>query len=87
LNKISEDKTRFVRCQGFMNKLKYVTDQELIGKYIEAEAHRNEWFESQGWDFTPNVDPKLSTCQCQWVLTRPRQAPRILVLLVVASQR
>jgi hypothetical protein len=41
-----------------MSKLKYVTDPELIDKYIEAEAHRKEGFESQGWDFTPNVDPK-----------------------------
>jgi hypothetical protein len=35
-----------------MSKLKYVTDPELIDKYIEAEARRKEWFESQGWDFT-----------------------------------
>jgi hypothetical protein len=40
-----------------MSKLKYVTDPELIDKYIEAEARRKEWFESQEWDFTPNVDP------------------------------
>jgi|GEM_PF-3141645 len=55
LNKISEEK---IRALGFMSKLKYVTDQELIDRYIEAEARRKEWFESQGWDFTPNVDPK-----------------------------
>jgi hypothetical protein len=55
LNKISEEKTRAL---GFMSKLKYVTDQELIDKYIEAEARRKDWFESQGLDFTPNVDPK-----------------------------
>jgi hypothetical protein len=36
----------------------HVTDPELIDKYVEAEARRKEWFESQGWDFTPNVDPR-----------------------------
>jgi hypothetical protein len=45
-----------------MSKLKLVTDQEPIDKYIEAEARRKEWFETNGWDseFTPNVtvDPK-----------------------------
>jgi hypothetical protein len=55
LNKISEEK---IRALGFMSKLKYVTEPELIDKYIEAEARRKEWFESQGWDYTPNVDPK-----------------------------
>jgi hypothetical protein len=55
LNKISEEK---IRALGFMSKLKYVTEPELIDKYIEAEARRREWFESKGWDFTPNVDPK-----------------------------
>ena len=40
-----------------MSKLKYVTDAELIAKYIEAERRRKEWFESEGWEFTPNVDP------------------------------
>ena len=54
LNKISEEK---IRALGFMSKLKYVTEPELIDKYIEAEARRKEWFESQGWDYTPNVDP------------------------------
>ena len=54
LIRISEEK---IRALGFMSKLKYVTDPELIDKYIEAEARRKEWFESQGWDFTPNVDP------------------------------
>ena len=54
LIKISEEK---IRALQFMSKLKYVTDQELINKYIEAEARRKEWFESQEWDFTPNVDP------------------------------
>ena len=54
LIKISEEK---IRALQFMSKLKYVTDQGLIDKYIEAEERRKEWFESQGWDFTPNVDP------------------------------
>ncbi len=49
LNKISEEK---IRALGFMCKLKYVTDPELIDKYIEAEACRKAWFESKGWDFT-----------------------------------
>jgi hypothetical protein len=55
LNKISEEK---IRALGFMSKLKFVTDQELIDRYIEAEACRKAWFEEKGWDFTPNVDPK-----------------------------
>jgi hypothetical protein len=54
LNKISEEK---IRALGFMSKLKFVTDQELINKYIEAEACRKAWFEEKGWDFTPNIDP------------------------------
>ena len=54
LNKISEET---VRALGFMSKLKYVTDQEFVDKYIEAEARRKEWFETSGWEFTPNVDP------------------------------
>ena len=54
LIRISEEK---IRALGFMSKLKYVTEPELIDKYIEAEARRKEWFESQEWDFTPNVDP------------------------------
>jgi len=58
LNKISEET---IRALGFMSKLKHVTDQELIDRYIEAEARRKEWFESQGWEFTPNVDPKRLT--------------------------
>ena len=58
LNKMSEEK---IRALGFMSQLKFVTDPELIGKYIEAEARRKEWFESQGWEFTPNVDPKRLT--------------------------
>ena len=58
LIRISEEK---IRALGFMSKLKYVTDPELIDKYIEAEARRKEWFESQGWEFTPNVDPKRLT--------------------------
>jgi hypothetical protein len=40
-----------------MSKLKYVTDPELIAKYVEAERRRKDWFESEGWEFTPNVDP------------------------------
>ena len=57
LNRISEEK---IRALGFMSKLKFVTDQELIDKYIEAEARRKAWFEesASGWEFTPNVDPK-----------------------------
>jgi hypothetical protein len=58
LNRISEEK---IRALGFMSKLKYVTDQELINKYIEAEACRKAWFEEKGWDFTPNVDPTRLT--------------------------
>ncbi len=58
LIRISEEKTRAL---SFMSKLKFVTDPELIDKYIEAEARRKEWFESQGWEFTPNVDPKRLT--------------------------
>ena len=54
LNKISEET---VRALGFMSKLKYVTDQEFVDKYIEAEARRKEWFETSGSEFTPNVDP------------------------------
>ena len=46
-----------IRALGFMSKLKYVTDAELIAKYVEAERRRKEWLESEGWDFTPNVDP------------------------------
>jgi hypothetical protein len=38
-----------------MSKLSYVTDPGLIDKYIEAEARRKAWFESEGWDFTPNI--------------------------------
>jgi hypothetical protein len=55
LNKMSEET---IRALGFLSQLKFVTDPELIAKYIEAEARRKEWFESQGWEFTPNVDPK-----------------------------
>ena len=58
LNKMSEET---IRALGFMSQLKFVTDPELIDKYIEAEARRKEWFESQGWEFTPNVDPKRLT--------------------------
>ena len=59
LNRIPEETARAL---GFMSKLKYVTDQEFIAKYIEAEARRRDWLETSGWEFTPNVDPdKLST--------------------------
>jgi hypothetical protein len=58
LNKMSEE---LIRALGFISQLKFVTDPELIGKYIEAEERRKEWFESQGWEFTPNVDPKRLT--------------------------
>ena len=58
LNKMSEET---IRALGFMSQLKFVTDPELIDKYIEAEARRKEWFEQQGWEFTPNVDPKRLT--------------------------
>jgi hypothetical protein len=51
LNRIPEEK---IRALGFMSKLMYVTDQELIDKYIEAEARRKAWFEEASWDFTPN---------------------------------
>jgi hypothetical protein len=27
------------------------------GRGVEAEARRKEWFESNGWEFTLNVDP------------------------------
>ena len=55
LNRLSED---MIRALGFIGKLKHVTDQEFIDRYIEAEARRKAWFESEGWEFTPNVDPK-----------------------------
>ncbi len=47
LHRLSEDT---IRALGFMSKLKYVTDAELIAKYVEAERRRKEWFESEGWD-------------------------------------
>ncbi len=37
-----------VRALGFMSKLKYVTDPELIARYVEAERRRKEWFEEAG---------------------------------------
>jgi hypothetical protein len=45
-----------IRALGFMSKLKYVTDQECIDRYIEAEARRKAWFDEHGWEFTPNVE-------------------------------
>jgi hypothetical protein len=40
-----------------MRTLKYVTDKELIAKYIAAEAKREEWFNGESWPFTPDVKP------------------------------
>jgi hypothetical protein len=54
LNRLSEET---IRALGFMRKLKYVTDPELIAKYVAAEAKRKEWFEDEGWPFTPDVAP------------------------------
>ena len=39
LNRLSEETTR---AWSFMRTLKYVTDKELIAKYIAAEAKREE---------------------------------------------
>jgi hypothetical protein len=54
LNWISEEK---IRALAFMRKLKFVTDPEFKDKYIEAERRRKIWFDENGWEFTPNVDP------------------------------
>jgi hypothetical protein len=54
LNLISEEK---IRALAFMRKLKFVTDPEFKDKYIEAERRRKIWFDENGWEFTPNVDP------------------------------
>jgi hypothetical protein len=54
LNLISEEK---IRALTFMRKLKFVTDPEFKDKYIEAERRRKIWFDENGWEFTPNVDP------------------------------
>ncbi len=63
LHRLSEET---VRALGFMSKLKYVTDPELIAKYVEAERRRKEWFEEEGWEFTqlPNVDPDQLPLLC-----------------------
>ena len=53
LNLISEEKSAL----AFMRKLKFVTDPEFKDKYIEAERRRKIWFDENGWEFTPNVDP------------------------------
>jgi hypothetical protein len=31
-----------------MSKLTYVTDPELIARYVEAERRRKKWFEEEG---------------------------------------
>ena len=54
LNLIAEEK---IRALAFMRKLKFVTDPEFKDKYIEAERRRKIWFDENGWEFTPNVDP------------------------------
>ena len=54
LNLIPEEK---IRALSFMRKLKFVTDPEFKDKYIEAERRRKIWFDENGWEFTPNVDP------------------------------
>ena len=40
LNRLSEET---IRALSFMRTLKYVTDKELIAKYIAAEVKREEW--------------------------------------------
>ena len=54
LNLIPEEK---IRALAFMRKLKFVTDPEFKAKYVEAEKRRKIWFDENGWEFTPNVDP------------------------------
>jgi len=54
LNLIPEEK---IRALAFMRKLKFVTDPEFKDKYVEAERRRKIWFDENGWEFTPNVDP------------------------------
>ena len=54
LNRIPEEK---IRALAFMRKLKFVTDPEFKDKYVEAERRRKIWFDENGWEFTPNVDP------------------------------
>ena len=77
LNRLSED---MIRALGFIGKLKHVADQEFIDTYIEAEARRKAWFDSEGWEFTPNVDPKrlplLSYDSVPGGRPRPDGAPR-----------
>jgi hypothetical protein len=46
-----------IRAWMFMRELEYVTDPELSNQYKEAEARREEWFEANGWEFTPKVEP------------------------------
>ena len=54
LNRLSEET---IRALSFMRTLKYVTDKELIAKYIAAEEKREEWFTSESWPFTADVKP------------------------------
>ena len=54
LNRLSEET---IRALSFMRTLKYVTDKELIAKYIAAEVKREEWFIDEGWPFTADVKP------------------------------
>ena len=54
LNRLSEET---IRALSFMRTLKYVTDKELIAKYIAAEEKREEWFTDESWPFTADVKP------------------------------
>ena len=54
MNRLSEET---IRALSFMRTLKYVTDKELIAKYIAAEEKREEWFTSESWPFTADVKP------------------------------
>ena len=54
LNRLSEET---IRALSFMRTLKYVTDKELIAKYIAAEKKREEWFTGESWPFTADVKP------------------------------
>ncbi len=63
LNWISEEK---IRALGFMSKLKYETDPELVGKYVEAEdsERRKEWLDLKGWDFRIESRPTSTRSGC-----------------------
>ena len=54
LNRLSEET---IRALSYMRTLKYVTDKELMAKYVAAEAKREEWFIEESWTFTPDVKP------------------------------